>query len=77
MHVDNIQLGPSEEVVITGDLNVDLLIEINHRLNEIMYNFNLRNCINEPTRFGAFLDPIIYSDECEISFSYVIQINPY
>jgi hypothetical protein len=61
MHVDNIQLGPSEEV-----------IHINHRLNEIMYNFNLRNCINEPTRFGAFLDPIIYSDECEISFSYVI-----
>jgi hypothetical protein len=40
-----------------------------------MYNFNLRNCINEPTRFGALLDPIIYSDECEISFSDVIQID--
>jgi hypothetical protein len=62
-------------VVITGDLNVDLLIETNHRLNESMYNFNLRNCINEPTRFGALLDPIIYSDECEISFSDVIQID--
>jgi hypothetical protein len=61
--------------VITGDLNVDLLIETNHRLNEIMYNFNLTNCINKPTRFGALLDPIIYSDECEISFSDVIQID--
>jgi hypothetical protein len=40
-----------------------------------MYNFNLRNCINEPTRFGALLDPIIYSDECEISFSDIIQID--
>jgi hypothetical protein len=40
-----------------------------------MYNFNLRNCINEPTRFGALLDPIIHSDECEISFSDVIQID--
>jgi hypothetical protein len=40
-----------------------------------MYNFNLRNCINEPTRFSALLDPIIYSDECEISFSDVIQID--
>ena len=65
----------SSRVVITGDLNVDLLIETNHRLNEIMYNFNLRNCINEPTGFGALLDPIIYSDECEISFSDVIQID--
>ena len=44
-------------------------------LNEIMYNFNLRNCITEPTRFSALLDPIIYSDECEISFSDVIQID--
>jgi predicted nucleic-acid-binding protein len=25
--------------------------------------------------FGALLDPIIYSDECEISFSDVIQID--
>jgi hypothetical protein len=49
----------SSRVVITDDLNVDLLIETNHRLNEIMYNFNLTNCINEPTRFGALLDPII------------------
>jgi hypothetical protein len=40
-----------------------------------MYNFNLRNCINEPTWFGALLDPIIYSDECEISFSNVIQVD--
>ena len=37
----------SSRVMITRDLNVDLLIETNHRLNEIMYNFNLRNCINE------------------------------
>jgi hypothetical protein len=33
------------------------------------------NCINEPTRFGALLDPIIYSDECEISFLDVMQID--
>jgi hypothetical protein len=66
----------SSRVLITDDLkNVDLLIETNHRLNEIMYNFNLTHCINEATRFGTLLNPIIYSDECEISFSDVIQID--
>ena len=29
---------------------------------------------DDSIRFGALLDPIIYSDECEISFSDVIQI---
>jgi hypothetical protein len=53
----------SSSVLITGNMKVDLLIETNHRLNEITCrcNYNLRNCINEPTRFGALLDPIIYS----------------
>ena len=67
----------SSSVLITGNMKVDLLIETNHRLNEITCrcNYNLRNCINEPTRFGALLDPIIYSVEYEISFADVTQID--
>jgi hypothetical protein len=55
----------SPRIIITGDLNVNLLIENDHRLNQIINIFNLINCIREPTRLGALLDPILFSDELE------------
>jgi hypothetical protein len=50
-------LNFTENIIITGDLNVDLLIQTNHKLNEIMTLYDLTNVINEPTRMGALLDP--------------------
>ena len=64
----------SPRSIITGDLNVNLLIENDHRLNQIINIFNLINCIREPTRLGALLDPILFSDELETTFSDVIQV---
>ncbi|CAC5424809.1 unnamed protein product [Mytilus coruscus] len=55
-------LNVTSNVVITGDLNVDLLTECNHRLNEIIQLYNMTNVIKEPTRFGALLDPILISN---------------
>jgi hypothetical protein len=65
----------SPRIIITGDLNVNLLIENDHRLNQIINIFNLTNCIREPTRLGALLDPILFSDELETTFSDVIQVD--
>ena len=39
----------TENIIITGDLNVDLLTQTNHKLNEIMTLYDLTNVINEPT----------------------------
>jgi hypothetical protein len=65
----------SPRIIITGDLNVNLLIENDHRLNQIINIFNLTNCIREPTRLGALLDPILFSNELETTFSDVIQVE--
>jgi hypothetical protein len=51
------------------------LIENDHRLNQIINIFNLTNCIREPTRLGALLDPILFSNELETTFSDVIQVE--
>jgi hypothetical protein len=50
-------------------------IENDHRLNQVINIFNLTNCIREPTRLGALLDPILFSDELETTFSDVIQVD--
>ena len=50
------------------------MVENDHRLNQIRYSFNLINCSREPTRFGALLDPILFSSELETSFSDAMQV---
>ena len=55
-------LNFTENIIITGDLNVDLLTQTNHKLNEILTLYDLTNVINEPTRMGALLDPVIVSN---------------
>jgi hypothetical protein len=46
-------------IIINGDLNVDLLRENNNKLLEIISEFNLTSVIKELTRNGA---PIIVSN---------------
>ena len=64
-----------ENIIITGDLNVDLLIQTNHKLNEIMTLYDLTNVINEPTRMGALLDPVIVSNIDIVVDSEVIGVD--
>lgn len=72
-------LDTRARIIITGDLNVDLLTERNHKLNQIMNTYNLINTISEPTRVGnngqSLLDPIIVSDDCVVHDSHVIQVD--
>jgi hypothetical protein len=49
----------TSNIIINGDLNVDLLRVNNNKLLEIISEFNLTNVIKEPTRNGALLDPIL------------------
>ena len=68
-------LNYTENIVITGDLNVDLLSQTNHKLNEILSTYDLTNVITEPTRMGALLDPILVSNVDIVSDSEVITID--
>ena len=67
-------------VFITGDLNIDLLVENNNSLSNIINVFYLQNVIHEPTRinqntgYGTLLDPVLISAECNVTFSEVIDV---
>ena len=62
-------------IIINGDLNVDLLRESNNKLSEIISEFNLTNVIKEPTRNGALLGPILVSNLNIVIDSEVISVN--
>jgi hypothetical protein len=59
-------------IIINGDLNVDLLRENNNKLLEIISEFNLTNVIKKPTRNGA---PIIVSNLYIVMDSEVISVK--
>jgi hypothetical protein len=65
----------TSNIIINGDLNVDLLRENNNKLLEIISEFNLTNVIKEPTRNGALLDPILVSNLDIVIGSEVISVN--
>ena len=56
-------------------MNVDLLTQTNHRLNEILTLYDLTNVINEPTRMDAILDPVIVSNIDTVVDSEVIGVD--
>ena len=56
-------------------MNVDLLTQTNHRLNEILTLYDLTNVINEPTRMDAILDPVIVSNIDIVVDSEVIGVD--
>jgi hypothetical protein len=56
-------------------VNVDLLTQTNHRLNEILTLYDLTNVINEPTRMDAILDPVIVSNIDIVVDSEVIGVD--
>jgi hypothetical protein len=65
----------SQHIFIIGDLNVYLLRERNHRLNEIASFYELRNTIHEPTHMGSLLNPIFVSN-CNLLIDCHEETNP-
>ena len=58
---DNIELAllNTNNIIIVGDLNEDLLNDRNYLLKDVLLLNSLENIINEPTRGRALLDPVI------------------
>ena len=52
-------LDISNNVIIVGDMNEDLLNPNYHNLKDILILNSLNNVISQPTRHLALLDPII------------------
>jgi hypothetical protein len=71
-------LQRNPNIVITGDLNVDLLTERRHTLNDIMDIYNLENVIKSPTRIcesrSSLLDPVLVAG-CSTGFADVLPIE--
>ena len=68
----------NQQIVVLGDLNVDLGSVTQHRLIDIMNDIGLRNCIDTPTRFGPVRNTIldlILIRECSILNSEVIDVD--
>ena len=56
----------SQNIVILGDLNADLLNENYRNLRDILLTNSLQNIITVPTRGRALLDPVIVSDDLTV-----------
>ena len=65
----------SQNIVILGDLNEDLLNENFRNLRDILLTNSLQNIITVPTRGRALLDPVIVSDDLTVYDSGVLT-NP-
>ena len=68
----------NENIVISGDLNSDLMSLNNNKLIDMMRLFNFKNVIEKPTRVTnhsrTLLDPIIVSDTINYVFSDVFKL---
>ena len=53
----------SQNLVIVGDLNEDLLNDNYRNLHDLLLANSLQNIISVPTRERALLDPIIVADD--------------
>ena len=71
-------LQVNENIIITGDLNSNLLCSNNNKLIDLVNIFNLKNVIDKPTRISGntstLLDLIILSDTLNCNYSDVLII---
>ena len=66
-------------VILTGDINIDLINFTNIQLRDCLSLFNLTNVINEPTRIAenstTLIDPVLVSDACTVLVSGILTID--
>jgi hypothetical protein len=71
-------LQVNENIIITGDLNSNLLCLNNNKLMDLVHIFNLKNVFDKPTMIygntSTLLDPIILSDALNCKYSVVLII---
>jgi hypothetical protein len=72
-------LQVNENIIITGDLNSNLLCSNNNKLIDLVNIFNLKNVIDKPTKISGntstLLDPIILSDTLNCNYSDALKIS--
>ena len=66
----------SQNIVLVGDFNEDLLNNSKHHLKDIIDSYNLKQIIDSPTRVtshtSSLLDPIIIGSASTVDSSYVL-----
>ncbi len=78
-HAIGLAIHINQNIVLTGDLNCDLLTnQNNNKLTDIMNLYNLTNVIEKPTRITdrsqTLLDPILISDTLSSIFADVLKV---
>ena len=75
--IENV-INYNPNIVIVGDINVDMLTNRTRRINDLLNQYQFTNVIHGPTRIGdtrsSLLDPILVR-ECSVGFSSVIDID--
>ena len=69
-------LDITNNVIIVGDMNEDLLNPNVHNLKDILILNSLNNVISEPTRQHALLDPIIIHNDMSFLHHGILEIPP-
>ena len=70
-------LDITNNIIILGDMNEDLLNPNMHHLKDVLLLNSLHKIISEPTRQLALLDPIILHDDMSPSYQGIIRVPPY
>ena len=68
----------NSNIVIVGDINVDLLTEKSHRMFDFIRYYQLTNVVHGLTHFGitrnSLLDPVLVK-ECSVGMCEVVDID--
>jgi hypothetical protein len=67
----------TDNIVLLGDLNEDLLNPNFHNLKNIMLINSLKNIVKEPTRINALLDPILINHDMTYLHSGALALPQY
>ena len=69
-------LDITNNIIILGDMNEDLLNPNMHHSKDVLLLNSLHNIISEPTRQLALLDPIILHDDMSLLNHGIIKVPP-
>ena len=69
-------LDITNNIIIWGDMNEDLLNPNMHNLKDVLLFNSLYNTISEPTRQLALLDPIILHEDMSPLTQGIIRVPP-
>ena len=72
----NDKIDITNNIIILGDMNEDLLNPNMHHLKDVLLLNSLHNIISEPTRQLALLDPIILHDDMSPLNQGIIRVPP-